>query len=288
LDKINNTSKETWEWQILPESSWFNFNLSDLLGYRHLLLRLIRRDFLIHHQQTLLGPLWIAYQPIITLVMYVFIFEKAVGLSTDGLPSYLFYFSGIIIWNLFSDCFAGTAFTFTQNANLFEKVYFPRLIIPLSVIATNLIRFFIQLVLYAILLVYYVLFQNFEVSPIYWVPALFAVMLLVPGLGLGLGLIFSLLTAKYRDLVNVIHLGVRLLMFATPVIYPLSLINTTMQKWVLVNPLTPVFEYFRFAFLGSGTFTLSQLIYSFITMVVLVIFGSMLFNRYGSKLQDVL
>jgi lipopolysaccharide transport system permease protein len=285
---MNSSSNESWEWQIIPESSWFKFNLIELWGYRHLLLRLIRRDFLIHHQQTLLGPMWIAYQPIITLVMYVFIFEKAVGLSTDGLPSYLFYFSGIIIWNLFSECFLGTAFTFTQNANLFEKVYFPRLIIPLSVIATNLIRFLIQLGLYAILLVYYVLVQNFEVSPIYWAPALFAVLILVPGLGLGLGLIFSLLTAKYRDLVNVIHLGVRLLMFASPVIYPLSLINTTMQKWVVVNPLTPVFEYFRFAFLGSGTFTYPQLIYSLIAMVVLVIFGSMLFNRYGSKLQDVL
>ena len=281
-------SVKTWDWSIVPESSWFNWNGRELWAYRHLLLRLIRRDFLVHHQQTLLGPMWIVYQPIITLITYVFIFEKAVGLSTGGVPSYLFYFSGIIVWNLFSESFIGTAFTFTQNAQLFEKVYFPRMIIPFSVVATHLIRFGIQLILFALLLAFFIFTKDFEVYPVRWLPALLTTLVLAPGLGMGLGLIFSLLTAKYRDLVNVIHLGVRLLMFATPVIYPLSIVSRDIQGIVLFNPLTPVFEFFRYAFLGNGMFNYLQLLYSLVSMIVLIVFGSMLFNKFGSKLQDVL
>ena len=277
-----------WDWSIVPQSSWFSWNWKELWTYRHLLLRLIRRDFLVHHQQTLLGPMWIVYQPIITLVTYVFIFEKAVGLSTGGTPSYLFYFCGIIVWNLFSESFIGTAFTFTQNAQLFEKVYFPRLIIPFSVVATNLIRFAIQFSIFALLLMFFIFVKDFEVFPWRWIPALLVTLILAPGLGMGLGMVFSLLTAKYRDLVNVIHLGIRLLMFATPVIYPLSVVSGDIQLFVVANPLTPVFEFFRFAFLGSGTFSYLQLLYSAVAMIVLIVFGSMLFNKYGSKLQDVL
>ena len=277
-----------WDWSIVPQSSWFSWNWKELWTYRHLLLRLIRRDFLIHHQQTLLGPMWIVYQPIITLITYVLIFEKAVGLSTGGTPSYLFYFCGIIVWNLFSETFMGTAFTFTQNAQLFEKVYFPRLIIPFSVVATNLIRFAIQFSIFAVLLMFFIFVKDFEVFPWRWIPALLVTLILAPGLGMGLGMVFSLLTAKYRDLVNVIHLGIRLLMFATPVIYPLSVVSGDIQLFVVANPLTPVFEFFRFAFLGSGTFSYLQLLYSTVVMFVLIVFGSMLFNKYGSKLQDVL
>lgn len=281
-------SVKTWDWSIVPESSWFNWNGRELWAYRHLLLRLIRRDFLVHHQQTLLGPMWIVYQPVITLITYVFIFEKAVGLSTDGVPSYLFYFSGIIVWNLFSESFIGTAFTFTQNAQLFEKVYFPRMIIPFSVVTTHLIRFGIQLILFALLLAFFIFTKDFVVYPVRWLPALVTTLVLAPGLGMGLGLIFSLLTAKYRDLVNVIHLGVRLLMFATPVIYPLSIVSSDIQGIVLFNPLTPIFEFFRYAFLGNGMFSYLQLLYSLVSMIVLIVFGSMLFNKFGSKLQDVL
>lgn len=277
-----------WDWSIVPQSSWFSWNWKELWTYRHLLLRLIRRDFLVHHQQTLLGPMWIVYQPIITLITYVLIFEKAVGLSTGGTPSYLFYFCGIIVWNLFSETFMGTAFTFTQNAQLFEKVYFPRFIIPFSVVATNLIRFAIQFSIFALLLMFFIFVKDFEVFPWRWIPALLVTLILAPGLGMGLGMVFSLLTAKYRDLVNVIHLGIRLLMFATPVIYPLSVVSGDIQLFVVANPLTPVFEFFRFAFLGSGTFSYLQLLYSAVVMIVLIVFGSMLFNKYGSKLQDVL
>ena len=247
----------------------------------------MRRDFLIHHQQTLLGPLWIIFQPIIILVIYLLIFQKAVGLSTDGLPPTLFYLAGIILWTLFSECFTGTAFTFIQNGTLFGKVYFPRLIIPLSIVMVNFIRFGIQFSIF-ILILLVIDASLLTEDPVRWLSAFVFTISVVAGLGLGLGLVFSILTAKYRDLVNVIHLIVRLLMFATPVIYPLSIVQPEMRSWVNLNPLCSVVELFRFGFLGVGTFTAWQLAYSFICMVLLILSGSLLFNKFGNKLQDVI
>lgn len=279
--------KKSRTWEIKPESFWFQWQLPQLWSYRHLLLRIVRRDFLIHHQQTLLGPLWIIFQPLIILVIYLLIFDRAVGLSTDGLHPTLFYLSGIILWTLFSECFTGTAFTFIQNGTLFGKVYFPRLVIPLSVVLVNFIRFGIQFTIFFLLL--FVIDPGRIIDdPVRWISCLFFSIFVVSGLGLGLGLVFSILTAKYRDLVNVIHLIVRLLMFATPVIYPLSIIDPDIRRWVNLNPLCPVVEFYRFGFLGEGTFTEFQLAYSFICMIVLILAGSMLFNKFGNKLQDVI
>lgn len=279
--------KNTWSWEIKAESFWLQWQLPQLWTYRHLLLRLVRRDFLVHHQQTLLGPLWIVFQPLIILLTYLIIFEKAVGLSTDGIPPTLFYLSGIILWTLFSECFTGTAFTFIQNGQLFGKVYFPRLIIPLSVVVGNLIRFGIQFTIFFLMLMAIAPSRIID-DPLRWTICLVVCLALVSGLGLGLGLVFSILTAKYRDLVNVIHLIVRLLMFATPVIYPLSIVNPEMQTWVSLNPLCAVVELFRFGFLGEGTFTEFQLLYSTVCAVVLILVGSLLFNKFGNKLQDVI
>lgn len=274
-------------WEIKAESSWFQWKLNHIWEYRHLLMRLVRRDFLIHHQQTLLGPLWMVFQPFIILLIYVLIFDRAVGLSTDGLPPTLFYLSGIILWTLFSECFTGTAFTFIQNGTLFAKVYFPRLIIPLSIVLLNYIRFGIQFLLFFILL----LFMDFNAvidHPFRWVFCLILSTATVAGIGMGMGLIFSILTAKYRDLVNIIHLIVRLMMFATPVIYPLSMVENDVRKWINLNPLSSMVELFRFGFLGQGTFTATHVLYSVIAMILMVLVGSMLFNKFGNKLQDVI
>lgn len=279
--------QKRWTWEIKAETSWFQWHLSQLWSYRHLLLRLVRRDFLIHHQQTLLGPLWIVFQPMIILGTYLLIFNQAVGLSTDGIPPALFYFSGIILWTLFSDCFTGTAFTFVQNGNLFGKVYFPRLVIPFSIVLGNLVRFAIQFAIFFLLLLVMTPEQIFH-RPLQWITALVICLALVSGLGLGLGMVFSIVTAKYRDLINVIHLMVRLLMFATPVIYPLSIVDADMRSWVSLNPLCAVFEFFRFGFLGEGTFTELQLLYSLACAVILMLSGSLLFNKFGNKLQDVI
>jgi lipopolysaccharide transport system permease protein len=280
-------SRKHWEWEIKPESFWFNWNLLQLWNYRHLLLRLVRRDFLIHHQQTLLGPLWILFQPLIVLVTYILIFEKAVGLSTDGLSPTLFYLSGIILWNLFAESFTATAFTFIQNGTLFGKVYFPRLTMPLSSVIVNLVRFGIQFSVFIILLMM-ISPARFVDNALQMIFALCWSTPFVAMLGLALGLIFSILTAKYRDLVNIIHLIVRLLMFATPIIYPLSMVGASWRKYVLLNPLTTMVEVFRFGFLGQGTFNSTQVFYSSMVTIVLLFIGSTLFNKYSSKLQDVL
>jgi lipopolysaccharide transport system permease protein len=279
--------KSNWSWEIKSQSSWLRWNIPELWTYRHLLMRLVRRDFLVHHQQTILGPLWILFQPIIVLITYVLIFEKAVGLSTGGVNPTLFYFSGIILWTLFSECFTGTAFTFSQNGQLFGKVYFPRLIVPLAAIVLNYLRFLIHFVLFFILLM---VIDPHAITyyPLRWIPAMLIGSFTVAGIGLGLGLIFSILTAKYRDLVNISHLLIRLLMFATPVIYPLSIVSDQLRTILNVNPLTSMFELFRFGFLGHGTFTSIHLLYSVAMMLVMVLIGSMLFNKFGNKLQDVI
>jgi lipopolysaccharide transport system permease protein len=279
--------KQQWSWEIKPETSWFRWNLPQLWAYRHLLMRLVRRDFLVHHQQTLLGPVWIVFQPIIVLITYILIFEKAVGLSTDGVEPTLFYFSGIILWTLFSECFTGTAFTFLQNGQLFGKVFFPRLILPLSVVVLNYLRFLIQFGLFFILMIFFDVHQLL-LHPFRWSSAFVIASFSVAGTGLGMGLIFSILTAKYRDLMNIIHLIIRLLMFATPVIYPLSIVNDKLKLVLTINPLTPMFELFRFGFLGHGTFNLTMLCYSIVAMSLMILVGSMMFNKFGNKLQDVL
>ena len=223
----------------------------------------------------------------IILVIYLLIFEKAVGLSTDGLPPTLFYLSGIILWTLFSESFTGTSFTFIQNGTLFGKVYFPRLVIPLSVVLVNYIRFAIQFAIFFLMLLVIdatLLMDN----PLRWILCMLFSVGVISGLGLGLGLVFSIITAKYRDLVNVIHLIVRLLMFATPVIYPLSIVQPEVRVWFNLNPLCSVVELFRFGFLGEGTFTQFGLFYSFMCMVLLILTGSLLFNKFGNKLQDVI
>lgn len=248
---------------------------------------MVRRDFLVHHQQTLLGPLWIVFQPIIILVTYILIFERAVGISTGGVNPTLFYFSGIILWTLFSECFTGTAFTFIQNGQLFSKVYFPRLVVPCSIVVLNYLRFLIQFVLFFILLIIIDIHAIID-HPLRWMVCMLAGSITVAGIGLGMGLIFSILTAKYRDLMNIIHLIIRLLMFATPVIYPLSIVDERLRNILALNPLTSVFELFRYGFLGHGTFSSIEIFYSVGVMAMMIILGSMLFSKFGNKLQDVL
>lgn len=275
------------EWEIRQETSWFHWQLTGIWTFRHLLIRLVRRDLLIHHQQTILGPLWIIFQPLIILFIYVLIFDQAVGLSTDGLPPALFYLSGIILWTLYSECFTGTAFTFIQNGTLFAKVYFPRLIIPLSVVLLNYIRFGVQFLLFLILLLF-LRPQVLATQPVLVIVSLLLSSVVTAGLGLGMGMMFSIMTAKYRDLVNVIHLIVRLLMFATPIIYPLSAVGPEVRKWIMLNPLSSMFEFFRVGFLGQGTVSALQIVYSVACMLIVVVAGSMMFNKFSNKLQDVI
>jgi lipopolysaccharide transport system permease protein len=283
----NQPLQESRKWEIRPESFWLNWHFAEIWYYRHLMLRLVRRDFLIHHQQTVLGPLWIVFQPMIMLIMYMIVFEKAVGLSTDGVSPALFYLAGIILYNLFAESFSGTSFTFIQNAGLFGKVYFPRLIIPFAIVVMNLIRFGIQFGIFLALLLF-IQPENVFTLSFRWIPALIFSVSVTALLGLGAGLIFSILTAKYRDLINIIHLIARIMMFASPIVYPISMVNESLRKWIFLNPLSSLIEYFRFGFLGAGTFEVIHLFYSLFFAVFLVGIGSMLFNKFSNKLQDVI
>ncbi|MEO6229094.1 MAG: ABC transporter permease [Ferruginibacter sp.] len=276
------------EWVIESKSRYFGLNLKEIYAYRHLLQRLVRKEFLINYQQTLLGPLWIVFSPLLTMITYVFVFNKIIGVSSGKLPPVLFYFSGIIVWNFFNDSFGSTSKTFRDNIGLFSKVYFPRLIVPFSQIITQLFRFLIQLILLIFILIYFMVFQGFEVKFSYLLLAIPFIMFTIGMISLSLGLIFSVLTAKYRDLANLVDMLMKVLMFITPVIYPMSSVSEDIRWFVQLNPLAPLFEFFRLCLLGDGIVSASQLLYSVGFMAITAFFAILIFNKQGSKLIDVI
>ncbi|MHC2991869.1 ABC transporter [Pontibacter sp. HJ8] len=280
-------TKTSWDWEISSKTSYWGASFGEMWSFRHLLAGLVKRNFLLRYQQTVLGPFWILFPPLLTLVTYVIVFGKFVGIPTGTIPPVLFYFAGIILWSFFSDCFTGTATTFKDNANLFSKVYFPRIIVPLSVISTQLYNFLIQLLLLVILVAYYWLFQ--DLTPpigigILWFPV---AVITTAVLALGMGLFFSVLTAKYRDMGYLIGLGIRLFMYVTPVIYPLATVPEKVQWLVQLNPLSPLFEMFRLSLLGEGTVSPMYVLYSVLFAAVLFSASLLLFNKQGDKLIDV-
>lgn len=281
-------NSQNWDWEITNKTSWWQIRLLEVWSYRNLLARFVRRDFLLSYQQTLLGPLWTLIQPILTVLTYLLVFNKLVGISTGSVPPILFYLTGTILWGLFNDVFTGTSTTFTANAELFSKVYFPRLIMPLATVSAHLVRSLIQLGLLGVVMLYYWLSDSFFFHLNGWVVGVPIVLVVVASIGLAVGLLFSVITAKYRDLTNVVMLIIRMLMFATPVIYPLAIISEETRWIVSINPLTPLFEMFRYALLGEGSFTTSQLLYSLGCTVVLLLIGMILFNKQKEALMDVL
>jgi len=279
--------EKAWDWVLTSRSTWGG-TLRELFLYRNLLARLVRKQFLVNYQQTILGPLWILLQPVLTLITFVFVFGNLLGISTSGIPPVLFYFCSVLLWNYYSESFADVAFTFIYHEELFRKVYFPRVVIPISYLCTHFLRTMVQLVLFIIVLAVYWIFYDTPVNITNWVFFIPFVFIIIAGLSLGLGLIFSVLAGKYRDLANLIHLIIRLAMFITPVIYPVSSIRANVQWLVHINPLSPLFEVFRYAFFGEGIFTPLQLLYSTSFMIVILITGTYIFNRQGQKLMDVL
>lgn len=280
-------NEKKWDWEIQSKTTWMGSRVEELWAYRHLLVGLVRRDFLLNYQQTVLGPFWILFQPIMTLVTYVIVFDKLVGIPTGTVPPVLFYLSGIVLWNLFSDGFNGTSATFRENAHIFSKVYFPRLIMPLSQLSTHFMRFLFQMILLLLVIAYYLMFEDVSIQLTPWLVTFPFVIILTNIFALSLGLLFSVLTAKYRDLTNLVGLGIRLLMFLTPVIYSVDYIPEKVRWIVLMNPLTPLFELFRLSLLGEGTVTLPQLIYSLLFIFFFFIGSMLIFNKQGDKLIDV-
>ncbi|UOQ67732.1 ABC transporter permease [Hymenobacter volaticus] len=277
-----------WDWQIESHTSWWGSSLIELWEYRYLTVGLVRRDFLLIYQQTILGPLWVLLQPVLTMLTYVLVFGNVVGISTGDVPAVLFYFAGIVLWNLFNDAFLGIAATFRDNAQIFGKVYFPRLIIPISRLTGYFLHFGIQFGLLLLMLAWYVVFRGLPLPATSWLLFVPIAILLVGTISLALGLLFSVLTAKYRDITYLISMGVRLFMFITPIIYPLNRVPVQWRWVVQLNPLTPLFELFRRALLGQGTVQFSQLAYSGTFATILLLAALLLFNKQGDRLIDIL
>jgi lipopolysaccharide transport system permease protein len=283
----SNEIQKDWDLTIEPHSSLFQLNLKDVWRYRDLLWLFVKRDFVSFYKQTLLGPLWFFIQPLFTTIIFTFIFGNLAGISTDGLPQPLFYMAGITAWNYFADCLTKTSTVFKDNANIFGKVYFPRLIMPLSIVASNLVRFVVQLLLFIIMMGYYAAQGvNFHFS---WALLLFPyLVILMALLGLGLGLIITALTTKYRDLAFLITFGVQLLMYATTVIYPLSAAPIKYRYLIEMNPMTGIIEAFRHAFLGQGELTVQSLGYSTLVTVISLVIGVVIFNKTEKTFVDTI
>jgi len=277
--------EEHWDQVIEPKSSALALNLAEIWRYRDLLLMFVKRDVVTVYKQTVLGPIWYVVQPIMTTAIYVLVFGNIAKISTDGLPQVLFYLSGIVMWNYFSESFNSTSKTFKENENIFGKVYFPRLIMPMSKVTSGLIKFGIQFIFFVGIYLYFIL-QGYDISPNMNMLLLPVYVLIMAGLGLGGGIIFTALTAKYRDLTFLIAFGVQLLMYATPVIYPVSTIPEKYKIFILANPITPVVEGFRYALLGTGTFETGYLLYSIAFTIVVLLVGIVIFNRTERTFMD--
>ena len=283
-EQTNNHSPE-WDLVIEPQSSLFELHLADVWRYRDLLWLLVKRDFVSFYKQTILGPLWFFIQPLFTTIIFTFIFGNLAGLSTDGLPQPLFYMAGITAWNYFADCLTKTSTVFRDNANIFGKVYFPRLIMPLSIVVSNLVRFGVQMILFFVMVGYYA-FTGADFHMNIFILLFPVLVLMMALLGLGLGLIITALTTKYRDLAFLISFGVQLMMYATTVIYPLSAAPAK-YKWLIeLNPMTGIIEAFRYGFLGEGVMTMSTLGYSVIVTIVSLVLGVVIFNKTEKTFVD--
>jgi lipopolysaccharide transport system permease protein len=277
---------ETWDMVIQPQRSLLDLRLGELWRYKDLVMLFVRRDFVSVYKQTILGPLWYLIQPLLTTITFTVIFGNIASLPTDGLPQFLFYMSGTVIWSYFATCLTKTSETFVQNANLFGKVYFPRLAVPVSILISNMVTFLIQFGMFLIFILFFILRGTFIQPNWLWVALSPILVLMMAGLGLGFGIIISSLTTKYRDLRFLVTFGVQLLMYATPVIYPASTIPERFQWVIQSNPMTPILEAFRFAYLGAGTVNLNHLLYSFGFMLVVVFVGVVIFNRVEQTFMD--
>lgn len=277
---------DEWSMVIEPQRSLLDLRLAELWHYRDLVMLFVRRDFVSVYKQTILGPLWYLIQPLLTTITFTFIFGRVASLPTDGLPQFLFYMSGTVVWSYFAACLTKTSETFVQNANLFGKVYFPRMAVPVSILLSNLITFAIQFALFLVFVLYFILRGTDLQFNWLWVALSPVLILMMAGLGLGFGVIISSLTTKYRDLRFLVQFGVQLLMYATPVIYPVSSIPERFQWLILANPMTPILEALRYAFLGAGTVNTGLLLYSFGFMLVVVFLGSVIFNRVEQTFMD--
>ena len=279
---------ENFTTEIKPKDSFFNLDLRGVWAKRYLLWLFIKRDILVQFKQTIFGLAWYFISPLVSTGIYIIIFSRVAGIPTDGIPKPLFYLSGQCMWNYFSQCLTKVSGTFSSNADLFGKVYFPRLIMPISQVVSHLFKFSIQILLFVIVYVIYAILGT-QVSP-NWYLLLFPVLVfMLGGIAMGLGLIVTSLTTKYRDLNNFFGVFVSLWMYATPIVYPMSVIeNETLKNIMRLNPLTAIIEAFKYGAMGAGEFSWGWLAYSFGVMLVLLLIGMLMFNRKQKLFIDTI
>lgn len=278
---------DDWTLVIRPQRHWWDLRLSELWSARELVALFVWRDFVSLYKQTILGPLWYVVQPLLTTIVFTVIFGRIAQLSTDGMPQFLFYMAGTVVWSYFSICLTKTSQTFLANAGVFGKVYFPRMAVPLSVVLSSMIGFLIQFLLFCGFVVYYMATGS-AVQPNSYALLLPLLVLLMAGLGLGFGVVVSALTTRYRDLQYLVVFGTQLAMYLTPIVYPLSSVNGKLRLLVMANPMTSIVETFRKGFLGSGDASWGMLAYSTVFTVVLLLVGSLLFNRVERTFMDTI
>ena len=280
-----NTHQDNWSQVIGSKHSLFSLNLKEVWEYRDLVYMLVKRDFVTSFKQTILGPLWFFINPIFTTVMYVIVFGNVAGLSTDGAPMMAFYLSGVTLWNYFSSCLNGTTSVFRGNASIFGKVYFPRLVMPLAIVISNLMRFGVQYLLFIAVIIYYVI-KDGSVQPNLWVLATPFLIFLMGAFAMGAGMILSSLTTKYKDFGMLIGFGVSLYMYITPVVIPISSFPAK-YRWIMdINPLTGIFECFKYAYLGVGDFSINMLMYSTVFILTILVIGTLIFNKVEKSFMD--
>jgi len=270
---------------IKSKRHWFDVNLKEIWNYRDLLWLFVRREIVVVYKQTIMGPLWFFIQPMITTIMFLIVFNGIAGIPTDNVPPILFYLGGITAWNYFAESFRNTSDTFTKNAGIFGKVYFPRIIMPLSVVISNLLKFGIQMLLFlGVYFYYYFTIDGIQPnSSLFLLPLLIILMAM---LGLSFGMVISSLTTKYRDLKFLIQFAVQLWMYATPVIYPMSKIPEKYQTFIMLNPLTSIIEAFKYSFTSAGTLSYNGLLYSAVFALGMLLLGVLIFNKTEQNFMD--
>ena len=273
--------------EIKPHKKWLDIDIKGIWRYRDLYYMYVRRDIVTQYKQTILGPLWYVIQPLFTTIMYMFVFGGLAGISTDGAPQPLFYMSGIVLWSYFNECFTVSSDVFGVNANVFGKVYFPRLVVPLSGVTTGLLKMFIQLGIFIVIYIYYMLVLPTGTLNVNATLLLFPILIFMIAMhGMSWGLIISSMITKYRDMKFFVQFAIQLFMYATPVIYPLSAAPEKYRAIIALNPLTPIFEAFKYGCLGCGSLDWSGLLYSAVFMCVTLFFAVIIFSRTERNFMD--
>jgi lipopolysaccharide transport system permease protein len=285
------SKSNNWLFEITPKKSIFSINFNEVWRYRDLLFLFVKRDIITFYKQTILGPIWFIIQPLLTSIIQFVIFSKIAAIPSDGVPYFLFVLAGNIIWFYFSDSLKSVSETFTANQSIFGKVYFPRIIMPLKVVFSNLLKFGFQFLFFLIVLFYFI-YSGYNIQPTFYVLFLPLLLIFIAFLSMGVGMLISSLTVKYRDLNFVITFGISLFMYVTPIVYPTSLvlekIDPKFHFLIYLNPLTGFLDFFKFAFLGSGTFNVLNLGYSLVFSIVIFVLGVMVFNKTEKSFIDII